>query len=161
LLTRLAQEVIREAPPKQGELSVALSGSALDQVMRFGTAMLFGLSLCLIFVVATSGFVALNPKPQLAALPIVRTAYHPDSDRLNVLAQSELRTVCFPRDWQAAVDSLACCSQCHAPASSARSMCKQNWNHACTHCHQARPEHSHAPRLFAVLQQSCAACHDS
>src|SRR5215218_3324284 len=45
LLARLAREVISEAP-KEGELSVALSGSALDQMMRLGTAMLFGLSLC-------------------------------------------------------------------------------------------------------------------
>lgn len=162
LLARLTHEVIGEAPPKANEPPVALSGNTIDQVMRFGTAMLFGLSLCLILVVATSGFVALHPQPhEIASLPIVRTAYHPQPDRLAALACNELKTVCFPSDWQAAIDSLACCSQCHAPGSSARAMCKQTWNHACTRCHQARPEHSHAPRLFAVLQQSCAACHDS
>jgi hypothetical protein len=165
LLAQIAKEAIAEHPVDPRFAPRGLMTCGWSQAMQFGSAMLLGISLCLALMMISGGFVGpTTSRRDLAALPVVRAVYHPHAERLLQLASEKLPAVCFPPDWKEeaiAKMKLACCSQCHAPGAAARNECGQHWNHACTRCHQAEPAQAPSPRLFAVLQQSCAACHDS
>jgi hypothetical protein len=136
----------------------------LASALRFGSALLLAISLCIVLVLASGNNVGrlAESSGTLAALPMVRTVYRPNNERLVALASQHLPAVCFPTDWKPdATAELACCSQCHAPGALARNACNGKWNHSCRQCHESPQPQAAGPRLFAVLQQSCLACHDS
>lgn len=165
LLARIATEAIRGEPSDSRFASSGAMTGGWSQTLHFGSALLLGMSLCLALMMAWGGFIAPTAAPHKpAALPVVRAVYHPHAERLLALASEKLPAVCFPADLNTdamPIADLACCSQCHAPGAAKRNHCSQTWNHSCTQCHHTRPSQDPAPRLFAVLQRSCAACHDS
>jgi hypothetical protein len=165
LLARNANEAIAEKPTDPRFAPRGAMTCGWSQAMQFGSAMLLGISLCLALIMVSGRFVGpTSSRRDLAALPMVRAVYHPHAGQLLKLASEKLPGVCFPSDWKEealAKTKLDCCSRCHAPGAAERKGCDQAWNHACTRCHQAEPTQEPSPRLFAVLQQSCAACHDS
>jgi hypothetical protein len=165
LLARIANEAIIDEATDPRFTPRGAMACGWSQAMQFGSAMLLGMSLCLALMMVSGRFATPGSSPrELAALPMVRAVYRPNAERLLQLASKNLPAVCFPtdlKDEMLVTARLDCCSQCHSPGAVARSNCSQTWSHSCTDCHRAPPKQDPAPRLFAVLQQSCAACHDS